>query len=75
MANTSKFYVTFYVWEDPYNKKKIAVECENDEQVHKCAYDIDSLNGTGNIRLRKCNRPSGRQIISYKDYWRYNLWY
>ena len=69
-----KLYVTFFVREEFCNKKRLAVECNNMAEVNNVAYDCNSLAYTGNIRLRKCGKPSNRKILSVKDYFNYKIW-
>ena len=66
-----KVYITFSV---PYlfaPTFKIAVECENENQAREVASDVYSYDGTKYIRMRKCGKPRGREIVSYKDWWHY----
>ena len=72
----NSLYITFAVYDNPYYKRKIAVECNTLDKAKEVAYDADSLNGVVNIRLRRCGKPrKDRRILSYDQYWRYYTWY
>lgn len=69
--NTSRIYVTFYMWYSMTHKNKFAVECLNERQAKDVASDVYSFDGVGNIRFRKCGKPKGRTIIEYNEYYNY----
>ena len=70
-----KVYVTFSVPHLFQSDEKFAVKCDDMEQAIEVAQDANSLNGIKNIRLRKCGKPRGREVMSYDNYWEYKEWY
>ena len=70
-----KVYVTFSVPHLFQSDEKFAVKCDDMEQAIEVAQDANSLNGIKNIRLRKCGKPRGREVMSYDNYWEYEEWY
>ena len=68
-------YVTFAVPHLFQSDEKFAVKCDDMEQAIEVAQDANSLNGIKNIRLRKCGKPRGREVMSYDNYWEYEEWY
>jgi len=70
-----KVYVTFSVPHLFQSDEKFAVKCDDMEQAREVAQDANSLNGIKNIRLRKCGKPRGREVMSYDNYWEYDEWY
>lgn len=70
-----KVYVTFSVPHLFQSDEKFAVKCDDMEQAREVAQDANSLNGIKNIRLRKCGKPRGREVMSYDNYWEYEEWY
>lgn len=68
-------YVTFAVPHLYQDDEKFAVRCENMTQANKVAQDANSLDGIKNIRLRKCGKPRGREVMSYDNYWEYEEWF
>ena len=69
-------YVTFSA-ESTFGEddNRFAVRCNDMEKAMDVAHDANSLVGVKNIRLRKCGKPSGRNILSYDEYFNYSNWY
>ena len=68
-------YVTFAVPRLFQEDDKFAVRCESMGQAIDVARDANSLVGIKNIRLRKCGKPRGREVMSYDNYWKYGEWF
>ena len=66
-------YVTFFVYGVD-GKYRYAVACNNKSEANEVAYDLNSLQGVGNIRLRN-SKPADRKIIKFEEYYKYNTWY
>lgn len=63
------YYVTFtktFVFQE-YNRK-YAVECSTIDKAYEVAQDACSLSCVKYVRIRKCGKPKGREIIPYYDY-------
>ena len=67
-------YVTFSVSQLFTKDDKFAVECKDMEQAREVGQDAYSLDNIKNVRIRKCSKPVGREILSYDDYMEYG-WY
>lgn len=68
-------YVTFSVPHLFQEDEKFAVKCDNMDMTREVAQDACSLDGIKNVRIRKCGKPHGRDIMSYDNYWEYEEWF
>lgn len=62
------FYVTFTETFAFREDRKIAVECSTIDKAYEVAQDACSISGVKYVRIRKCGKPKGREIISYYGY-------
>ena len=69
-----KIYITFNVPMFFAPTKRIAVECDNEDQAREVGQDVYAYDGTKYIRMRKCGKPRNREIVSYEDWWHYKEW-
>ena len=68
-------YVTFTVSHLFQQDEKFAVKCDDMEQAREVGQDAFSFDGIKNVRIRKCGKPRGREVLSYNNYWKYGEWF
>ena len=74
MKNREMIYVTFND-DTIYDKRRVAVECETEEQAHEVALDLNSMEGVKNIRLNRCGKLRKHFVIfDYQDYYTARVW-
>lgn len=64
MKQKHSFYVTFTIYEN----RKIAVVCSTFDKAYEVAQDACSILSVKYVRIRKCGKPKGRELIPYYDY-------
>ena len=69
MKQKHSFYVTFAFQED----RKFAVVCSTIDKAYEVAQSARTIIGAKYVRIRKCGKPKGREIIPYYDYFDYEF--
>lgn len=67
-----KYYITFTVFDTDVEKRKLAVECDMLSDALDVGSDVYSFDGVCRVRIRKCDKPTNRVVISEKEYWNYS---
>lgn len=67
------FYVTFTKTFAFQEDRKFAVVCSTIDKAYEVAQDACSILGVKYVRIRKCGKPKGREIIPYYDYFDYEF--
>lgn len=49
-------------------RRKIAYECLSEEEAYDTAHDLCSYACVKNVRIRKCGKPNGREILYHGNY-------
>ena len=73
MKYIHSFYVTFTKTFAFQEDRKFAVVCSTIDKVYEVAQDACSILGVKYVRIRKCGKPKGREIIPYYDYFDYEF--
>lgn len=70
MKQKHSFYVTFT---KTFGNRKFAVVCSTIDKAYEVAQSARTIIGAKYVRIRKCGKPKGREIIPYYNYFYYEF--